>query len=123
MALPQVAARNMLVSICGEESSEVVCKSAGFPIKMPGDCSDDILRPLAPVLDASRALLLQEFGVDGDGDGDRANDDNDDNNDIDDNDDNDDNDGDGDGDNKDTHSSKGVLGAVVTLPPLNHWQR
>jgi CoA:oxalate CoA-transferase len=63
LADPQVQARNMLVSI--EEEDGSILKAAGNPIKL-SSMSDPTTRRAAPRLDAHRAALIVEFGLDED---------------------------------------------------------
>ena len=60
LADPQVAARNMLVSL--EDPAAGRLQLAGNPIKLSGH-PDPTTRPPAPGLDADRARILAELGV------------------------------------------------------------
>jgi CoA:oxalate CoA-transferase len=59
---PQVAARNMLVTV--EDPVAGTLKLAGNPLKLSA-FADPPTRPPAPELDADRAKLLKELGLDG----------------------------------------------------------
>jgi CoA:oxalate CoA-transferase len=59
---PQVAARNMLVTV--EDPTAGTLKLAGNPLKLSA-FADPPTRPPAPELDADRAKLLKELGIDG----------------------------------------------------------
>ena len=62
LAHPQVAARNMLVTV--EDPVAGTLKLAGNPLKLSA-FTDPPTRPPAPALDADRATLLKELGLDG----------------------------------------------------------
>jgi CoA:oxalate CoA-transferase len=62
LAHPQVAARNMLVTV--EDPVAGTLRLAGNPLKLSG-FADPPTRPPAPALDADRAKLLQELGIEG----------------------------------------------------------
>jgi CoA:oxalate CoA-transferase len=60
LAHPQVAARNMLVTV--EDATSGTLKLAGNPLKLSG-FADPPTRPPAPDLDADRAKILRELGL------------------------------------------------------------
>lgn len=59
LADPQVAARNMVITLAGGELPGL--RVAGNPIKLTG-VADPTRRPGAPALDADRAAILEELG-------------------------------------------------------------
>jgi CoA:oxalate CoA-transferase len=61
LAHPQVAARNMLISV--DDPVAGTLKLAGNPLKLSA-FADPPTRPPAPALDADRAKLLKELGID-----------------------------------------------------------
>jgi CoA:oxalate CoA-transferase len=62
LAHPQVAARNMLITV--EDPVAGTLKLAGNPLKLSA-FPDPPTRPPAPALDADRAKLLKELGIEG----------------------------------------------------------
>ncbi len=60
LAHPQVAARNMLITV--EDPAAGTLRLAGNPLKLSA-FADPPTRPPAPELDADRAKLLREFGI------------------------------------------------------------
>ena len=62
LAHPQVAARNMLVTV--EDPAAGTLKLAGNPLKLSA-FADPPTRPPAPDLDGDRARLLKELGIEG----------------------------------------------------------
>ena len=62
LAHPQVAARNMLITV--EVPVACTLKLAGNPLKLSA-FPDPPTRPPAPALDADRAKLLKELGIEG----------------------------------------------------------
>ncbi len=62
LAHPQVAARNMLITV--EDPVAGTLKLAGNPLKLSA-FADPLTRPPAPALDADRAKLLKELGIKG----------------------------------------------------------
>jgi CoA:oxalate CoA-transferase len=62
LAHPQVAARNMLITV--EDPVAGTLKLAGNPLKLSA-FADPPTRPPAPALDADRAKLLKELGIEG----------------------------------------------------------
>jgi CoA:oxalate CoA-transferase len=62
LAHPQVAARNMLITV--EDPVAGTLKLAGNPLKLSA-FPDPPTRPPAPTLDADRAKLLKELGIEG----------------------------------------------------------
>jgi CoA:oxalate CoA-transferase len=62
LAHPQVEARNMLVTV--EDPVSGTLKLAGNPLKLSA-FPDPATRPPAPALDADRAKLLKELGIEG----------------------------------------------------------